>query len=220
MSSASADSLIALLEAELDSDASVYLALAETLRREGRLPEAEQRARAGLDHNPETVEGWLVLVAILLDQGRVDEARELVVARIGELIPAVEALAPAPPIEGPVDGFTGSELDRAFELAETDRDQLIDADRVAEEALRGADSAALDQIAPSDGSPFATETVAELLEQQGDVEGARQLRTALGPSPEAAPEKALSASAHPIATLEKWLGNKHSSPCPWPPTAP
>ncbi len=76
-------------------------------------------------------------------------------------------------------------------------------------AARGieADPGALDQIAASDASPFATETVAELLEQQGDVEGARQLRTSLGPGRESAPEEAASAPSHAIATLEQWLGN-------------
>ncbi len=207
MSSASADDLIAVFEAEVASDRSKFPALGEALRRAGRLAEAEQRVRAGLDHSPEVVEGRLVLVAILLDQGRVQQARDLLGAGIRELIPAVDAPAPASPIAGPIDGFTGSEIDRAFEAAETDRDQLIDADRVAEEALRGADSAALDQIAASDASPFATETVAELLEQQGDVEGARQLRTSLAPSREAAPEEAASAPSPAIATLEQWLGN-------------
>ena len=208
MSSASADSLIVLLEAQVGSDASALPALAEALRRGGRAPEAEQRARAAVDSNPANAEGRLVLGLILLDQGRVGEARQVLESGIGELIPALEALAPASATEVPVDGFTDPEFDRAFADAETDRDQLIDADRVAEEALHSADSASLDQIAPSGTSPFATETVADLLEQQGDSEGARQLRSSLGPGKEAEP--AAMASAPPprsIATLEQWLGN-------------
>ncbi len=208
MSSASADSLIALLEAEVGSDASAFPALAEALRRGGRAEEAEQRAREGLDRIPENAEGRLVLGLILLDQGRVEEARQVLERGIGDAIPALESLAPAPEKEAPLDGLTDPELDRAFEDAETDRDQLIDADRVAEAALHRADSASLDEIAPSGKSPFATQTVADLLEQQGDSEGARQLRRSLGQGEGADSAVMASASAQvSIATLERWLGN-------------
>ena len=208
MSSASTDSLIALLEAEVDSDASAFPALAEALRRGGRGAEAERRAREGLDRSPANAEGRLVLSLILLDQGRAAEARQVLERGIGESIPALDALAPAPAKEAPLDGFTDPELDRAFAAAETDRDQLIDADRVAEAALHRADSASLDEIAPSGQSPFATQTVADLLEQQGDPEGARQLRTSLGQDDRADPAATTSASGRrSIATLERWLGN-------------
>ncbi len=208
MSSAAADSLIALLEAEVGSDASALPALAEALRRGGRATEAEQRARESLDRSPANAEGRLVLGLILLDQGRVGEARQVLERGIGDAIPALESLAPAPEKEAPLDGLTDPELDRAFEDAETDRDQLIDADRVAEAALHRADSASLDEIAPSGKSPFATQTVADLLEQQGDSEGARQLRTSLGQGDGADPAAMASASGQEsIATLERWLGN-------------
>ncbi len=208
MSSAAADSLIALLEAEVGSDASALPALAEALRRGGRATEAEQRARESLDRSPANAEGRLVLGLILLDQDRLAEAREVLERGIGEAIPALESLAPASAKEAPLDGFTDPELDRAFAAAETDRDQLIDADRVAEAALHRADSASLDEIAPSAKSPFATQTVADLLEQQGDSEGARQLRTSLGQDEGANPAETASASGEEsIATLERWLGN-------------
>ncbi len=208
MSSASTDSLIALLEAEVDADASAFPALAEALRRGGRGAEAERRAREGLDLIPANSEGRLVLGLILLDQGRVGEARQVLESGIGEAIPALESQVPAPEKEAPLDGLTDPELDRAFEDAETDRDQLIDADRVAEAALHRADSASLDEIAPSGKSPFATQTVADLLEQQGDSEGARQLRRSLGQGQGADSSVMASASGQvSIATLERWLGN-------------
>ena len=208
MSSAAADSLIALLEAEVGSDASALPALAEALRRGGRATEAEQRARESLDRSPANAEGRLVLGLILLDQDRLAEAREVLERGIGEAIPALESLAPVSAKEAPLDGFTDPELDRAFAAAETDRDQLIDADRVAEAALHRADSASLDEIAPSAKSPFATQTVADLLEQQGDSEGARQLRTSLGQDEGADPATTAPASGEEsIATLQRWLGN-------------
>ncbi len=208
MSSAAADSLIALLEAEVGSDASALPALAEALRRGGRATEAEQRARESLDRSPADAKGRLVLGLILLDQDRLAEAREVLERGIEEAIPALESLAPVSAKEAPLDGFTDPELDRAFAAAETDRDQLIDADRVAEAALHRADSASLDEIAPSAKSPFATQTVADLLEQQGDPEGARQLRTSLGQDEGADPTATAPASGEEsIATLERWLGN-------------
>ena len=79
---------------------------------------------------------------------------------------------------------------------------------MAEAALHGADSASLDEIAPSGKSPFATQTVADLLEQQGDSEGARQLRTSLAQGDGADSPAVASASGQEfIATLERWLGN-------------
>jgi hypothetical protein len=74
---------------------------------------------------------------------------------------------------------TEGEIAQAFDSAEPDLDQVVDADRVAQEAMRVA---ALDQpeaVSVSSDPMFSTETMAELLERQGDAEGAAQIRVTL-----------------------------------------
>jgi len=136
----------------------------------------------------------------LLDAGRADEARR-------ELAEAAGMLRPAGPLAG---GVTDVELDRAFDRAETVADEVIDADRVARQAMREVDRQLLaERTAPSE--PFATGTMAELLERQGDTEGARRIRDSLArregqsetrPGPGRRPER-----SRVLSTLESWLSN-------------
>lgn len=125
--------------------------------------------------------------------------------RIGDLCHHLEQWADAalvPAAGEPIASVDEGELDRAFAAAEPDLAQMITPDSVAEEAMLFAD-------APEERSPlaasgaFATRTMAELLERQGDRRGAARIRAALGEpgGMDVAPDAAV------IAVLERWLEN-------------
>lgn len=201
---------LAELEAAIESDPGdrVFPALAEVHRRQGRLHDAERVVREGLEHKPDVVEGRLVLALVMLDQGREVEAR----SALEQLTPGMLAAAGVS-FAAQGSALSDSELDVAFREAETDADQLITPDRVAEEAVAHVDGdaaegldegASLDSLEP--GSAFATATMAELLERQGDGSGAERIRASLQPRPPTEPTtSARSGREHQIATLEGWL---------------
>ena len=101
------------------------------------------------------------------------------------------------------------ELEQAFEGAHPVADEVIDADRVAQQAMREVDR---QLVAPRAAPPasFATGTMAELLERQGDAEGARRIRASLAgrESRPWRPQPARRGDRERIvATLERWLSN-------------
>lgn len=136
----------------------------------------------------------------LLDAGRSEEARR-------ELAEAAGMLRSAGALAGEV---TDLELEHAFDRARPVADEVMDADRVARQAIREVDRELLaERAAPRE--PFATGTMAELLERQGDLEGARRIRDSLArretpsetrPGPGRRPER-----ARVLVTLEAWLAN-------------
>jgi hypothetical protein len=135
----------------------------------------------------------------LLEAGRADEARR----ELGAAVGARHAGELASEV-------TDLELDHAFERAQPVADEVIDADRVAHQAIREVDRELLGER----GVPppaFATSTMAELLERQGDLDGARRIRDSLarrGPRSETRPGPARRPErARVVATLERWLAN-------------
>jgi hypothetical protein len=196
------------LAVESDPGTQGFAALAESQRRAGRPAEAEAVARRGLERKPESRDGRLVLALALLDQGRELEAR-FELSRLAEEVLAAAGLSQ---LSGVSEDVSEAEFDHAFDLAETDPEQLIDPNRVVEETIERSDPEAYlaghplsEEIAA--GATFATETMAGLLERQGDGRGAAGIRAALEteglpPSSDAAREKA-------IAVLERWLHNIH-----------
>jgi hypothetical protein len=171
--------------------------LAEAQRRAGRPAEAERIARRGLSQDPDSLPLRVALALALLDQRLFEFARE-------ELVRGLEAAAEAPA------ELSEQELSDAFEQAEPETEDLVDADRVAQEALREAELGPADEISPAheDDSPFATHTMAELLEKQGDREGAERIRSRL--------ERGRSDSGSAaggerrgrvVRELERWLAN-------------
>jgi hypothetical protein len=96
------------------------------------------------------------------------------------------------------------ELEQAFEAAHPVADEVIDADRVAQQAMREVDLEGVEAPAT-----FATGTMAELLERQGDAEGARRIRASLADRETRAPAASLRRRDREriVATLERWLSN-------------
>jgi hypothetical protein len=100
------------------------------------------------------------------------------------------------------------EVEDAFEAAEARTDEMHNANHLAEAALHAVESGAPEGVwTPETASPFATQTVADLLERQGHEETARDLREEL-----LARGAHDGAAAYPdrqrtVATLERWLGN-------------
>jgi tetratricopeptide (TPR) repeat protein len=224
---------IARLEAHLGGDpsASAFPALAEANRRAGRAKEAERVAREGLQERPSFVAGRVALSLALLDLGRVDEARTELI-QVLEINPHHAPAANALQISAPLDqgamdepeenpellgDLAEDELENAFQDAEAQPDEMLSANRVAAAAVRGIDGDEPEGVMPIPAdSPFATETVAGLLDQQNHREEAQVMRESLAAPPASAmlaaePGVALHDTinhrARVIATLERWLEN-------------
>lgn len=214
-----------------ESGAPVFPALAEAHRRAGRPEEAEKVARDGLRHRPDFVAGRVALSLALLDLGRVDEARTEL-RRVLDLVPehvlaagAFDSTTDSPEPQraegsastGPLSDLAEDEIESAFDGAEAQADEMFSANRVVEAAVRDIDKDEPEGVSAFDeGSPFATPTVADLLERQNRGEEARALRESLGRS--AASEShtaeggvalrgAHEDRARVLATLERWLEN-------------
>lgn len=137
----------------------------------------------------------------LLDAERPEDARR-------ELSRAMDASG-TPPAALSAD-VTDQELEHAFDRAHPVADEVVDADRVARDAIREVDRELLEGRAEPSRA-FATGTMAELLERQGDLEGARRIRDALAHRDvrrETPPRlRPRTDRARVLATLEQWLGN-------------
>ncbi len=212
---------IARLEALLGADpgAPAFAALAEANRRAGRLEEAERVAREGLRRRPDHVAGQVALALALLDQERRDEARsvlERILADVPDHPLATHALATRG-AEGrdPLDALADDEIEGAFADAEASVDEMVDAHDVAARALHAADLDAPEGVlGPQADSPFATHTMADLLERQGHRDDASALRVEIARrSDDGGAGGALAAAdrEHMIATLERWLENLRST---------
>ena len=120
--------------------------------------------------------------------------------------------------EEPAEDVSEVELERALEAAEPELAQMITPDSVAEEAALAADAIPEERGPLASSGAFATRTMAELLERQGDRRGAARIRAALG-EPDASfaqraegerrpsGEDAARGDAAVIAVLERWLDN-------------
>jgi tetratricopeptide (TPR) repeat protein len=192
-----------------DPAAPAFPALAEAHRRSGDAKRAEEVARAGLTCHPDHVAGGVALGLALIDQGRPEDARsvlERTIEATPEQVLAQRALEELGGSRRPPAVFDGldSELDAAFDQARPEADAMIDANDLASEAVRRADSTPEEaaELVTAQGSPFATRTVADLLEQQGDAGSAEALRRNLGEKAQDSDEER---RRRVVTTLEGWL---------------
>lgn len=207
--------------------------LAELLRRAGRHDEAEQVVMRGLLEEPESLPGRCVLLLILADTGRQGQQRGRLEAWVEEAVSqrfpadASDPVWPAEP-EASDDPLSDAEFENAFSSAEPELDRMVTPDSVAEEAALRVDDGLGLQGDAEERPAFATHTMAELLERQGDHAGAARIRASLAAGqlpepesvrePEVAPEvdseavsnwkpetKTSQARSSRLATLERWL---------------
>jgi tetratricopeptide (TPR) repeat protein len=196
-----------------DPRSPAFPALAEAHRRAGRAEVALKIAEDGLRHQPDLVAGHMALALALLDLGRTEELRSRL-ARVLDAVPehglatriqGALAAAPQAPPAHPLAGIDELELEDAFEDAEAERDEMVDANHVAAETLRAVEEGSPEGVfMPGVGTPFATETVAGLLEEQGHTERAQAIRRALSPQ-QAEPRLEDHRRERVVATLERWL---------------
>ena len=112
----------------------------------------------------------------------------------------------------PSDPAAEAEFERAFAAAEPELDRMITPDSIAEEAALAVDAAPEHRSPLASSGAFATHTMADLLEKQGDRRGAERIRAVLGDAvasfalrPE--DDGAGRGDAVVIAVLERWLDN-------------
>jgi len=182
-----------------------FAMLAEGHRRAGLLDQAEQLARSGLDEHADCAEGALVMALVLLDQSRDEEARR-VIADWADTNLGVEVTDESSSSEPFGAEVSDGELEIAFESAETDRDEVIDADAIAQQAVSETELELADEFVSPDSS-FATRTVADLLAQQGDEQRASQLRAMMDSPTSDTVAKTGNPNARKIERLERWLTN-------------
>jgi hypothetical protein len=103
------------------------------------------------------------------------------------------------------------EFEQAFAVAEPELAQMITPDSVAEEAALAADAPPEAHGPLASSGAFATRTMAELLEKQGDRRGAERIRAALGEAAASFAQRAEGerspSDSSVIAVLERWLDN-------------
>jgi hypothetical protein len=197
------------------SEATSWVRDAEAERRAGRPEQARRLAEAGLVEDPHELSGRLVLALACLDLSDSEGAREALepaVAAWSLDLPQPLALASddgeAFAVQSdPLADLAENELEHAFDHAEAELAEVWTTNRVAEAALQAVERGAPEGVRlEQPDSPFATETVANLLERQGDPGRARAIRRALTGEAE---EAALTANERKrlVSTLERWLDN-------------
>ena len=184
-----------------------FAVVAERQRREGCLDEAERLLRSELGDRPDCAEGALVLALVLLDRNRGEEVRGVLEQWANATVRQTET-GDSGVSEIFTEHVSDSELESAFDQAETNPEEMFDADAIAQRAMRETESDFSDDLV-SPSSSFATRTVAELLEKQGDGRGASRIR-AIVDSPvgtESGAAKPRTRQDQTIEQLERWLVN-------------
>ena len=180
---------------------------AESCRQNGDALEAIRLAEAGLQAHPGELLGRIVLALAHIDLGDVEDAREVLSLALPQ--PAIE---PEPALPEAVDD---DELETAFAEAESDPEEMMDANRVVEQTLRAAE---LDAPEPgfdiSSHPTYATESMAALLDGQGREDEAHALRQTLGADASLLegdePAPPLPAGAGELPDQAEWLGPDHA----------
>jgi hypothetical protein len=182
-----------------------FAMLAEGHRRAGMLDQADQMARGGLQEHPDCPEGVLVMALVKMDQNRGAEARQLIEAWVDTHL-GVEVMDDSSAGRQFDGQLSEGELESAFEGAETDRDSVIDADAIAQQAMRETEVESGEDFALPNSS-FATRTVANLLAQQGDERSASRIRAIVDSTVTDGKAASRNRNARKIVELERWLVN-------------
>jgi hypothetical protein len=168
------------------ADFSDFVAEAERLRLNGDAHAAVKIAEVGLESAPDDPRGRMALALALIDLGDILEAREQLAgaltgaAATGGTTPSDAPAPPADPDEGIHEELRDDELERAFAAAETNPDDMMDANRVVEQTLRAADLLTPEPEFDVTNHPtYATESMASLLDEQGQRAEAEALRESL-----------------------------------------
>ena len=184
-----------------------FAADAERERREGRLVEAEQVLRDGLEGEPESAEGRLVLALVLLDRG-LERAAQSELERLAEQMLVGSGVGE---ISGPI---SEGEIEAAMQRAEFEASLEDDPHGVASAIAREfSPTLEIGEGAEIDSTPvwgsFDTRTMAEVLEEQGDDRGAARIRERLAvvDAPGGAASGAAGSASGARAELERWLRN-------------
>ncbi len=235
------------LEARIAADpgAQGFATLAEAYRRLERLDDARRVAVAGLALHPDHTQGRLALGLTLLDLGEAAAAHYEIECAMGavageelnSLTTGGDAAAtfvgrPAHASEALEEGVADAELDAAFASAEAVSDAMLDANRIAEQAMRDGKLDTPEGFNVGGTPTFATETMARLLDDQGDARTADAIRgkmeTVAGtgsvydaalrvgkesPAPDGPGAIGMGTmpSSRVVATLESWLDNLQRS---------
>lgn len=195
-----------------------FAAKAEVARQAGRLDEAEQIVRGGLQSEPASIAGRIVLASVLFDAGASDEAHaslEAVLAAVpgfdAELVSQRSLATQSPP---PL----VQEWIAASDIAVLESEKFS-AESLHEEVVEEKFAALHDALSqPADGlddrrtlgESFATGTVARLLEEQGHVDAAQEIRVVLSQKNHVATktqDEGQASRDRVVGTLEKWLEN-------------
>jgi hypothetical protein len=185
-------------------------AQAERERRAGRPERARELAQAALDCAAPHPAARIAHVLALVDCGDLVSAHRALEAAYaafgGELATGDDAHEPAP---APLAALADDELEDAFETAEAERDEMHDANHVAAAALELIEDGVPEGVdLTSARSPFATETVASLLERQGQRERADEVRSAARARGQFREQRLDEARRERVvATLSRWLDN-------------
>lgn len=172
-----------------------FAAQAERTRRAGDPNAALERLRTGLEDEPHHVAGRVALALALLDLGRSQEARHE--------LEAIVHVGEAPREDAPLSELDDAEVERAFDEASPEADAMLDAERIAFGAVRAVEDEGPGSGPELPGAAFRTQTMAHLLERQGDRAGAEAIRASL--RSEIVREDSPARADRRIEVLERWL---------------
>jgi hypothetical protein len=191
-------------------------AQAERERRAGRPERARDLAHAAAGVEPPHPAARVAEVLALIDCGDLVSAHralERAYLALGGTLEEDEARATAQPAElheaPPLAALADDELEHAFETAEAQPDEMHDANHVAAAVLERVEDGLPEGVDfTASESPFATETVAGLLESQGQRERASEVRSAARQRGQFREQRLDDARRERvIATLSRWLDN-------------
>jgi hypothetical protein len=190
-----------------DSDSAALAARAERLRRTGEPERARELASAAVECAVPHPAARFAYVLALVDCGDLvgaHRALEAAYEAFGGEVASLDEEQPAP-----LAALADDELEDAFDAAEAQRDEMHDANHVAAAALELVEDGVPEGVdLTSAESPFATETVANLLERQGQRDRADEVRAAARMRGQFREQRLDEARRERVvATLTRWLDN-------------